>query len=65
MDLIVAEGEDTIGRAIDRKENDHIEMKVSMRKAMLRAMTAKRETKIAYDPKHKGRLPTWLKQSDA
>ena len=65
VDLIVAEGEDTIGRAIDRKESDHIEMKVSMRKAMLRAMTAKRETKIAYDPKHKGRLPIWLKQSAA
>ncbi len=65
VDLVVAEGEDTIGRAIDRKENDHFEMKASMRAAMLRAMTAKRETKIAYDPKHKGRLPTWLKQSDA
>lgn len=65
VDLVVAEGEDTIGRAIDRKETDHIEMKSSMRAAMLRAMTAKRETKIAYNPRHKGRLPAWLKQSAA
>lgn len=65
VDLVVAEGEDTIGRAIDRKASDHVEMKTSMRAAMARAMTARRETKIAYDPQKLGRLPTWLRKSAA
>lgn len=65
VDLIVAEGEDTIGRAIDRKASDHASMKASMRAAMHRAMTVSRETKIPYNPTHKGKLPAWLKRSVA
>lgn len=65
VDLVVAEGEETIGRAIARKESDHSDMKVNMRSAMARAMTARRVTKVAYDPQCKGKLPRWLKQSAA
>lgn len=65
VDLVVAEGEETIGRAISRKENDHSDMKKNMRAAMARAMTADRETKIAYNPTFNGRLPKWLKKSAA
>lgn len=60
VDLIVAEGEDTIGRVIDRKAGDHDKMKIAMREAMARANTAKTATKVAYNPTHKGRLPSWL-----
>lgn len=65
VDLVIAEGEDTIARAIDRKASDHLEMKAAMRAAMARAMTAKRQTKIAYEPTYDGRLPIWLKKSAA
>jgi hypothetical protein len=61
VDLIVAEGEDTIGRVIDRKAGDHDKTKIAMREAMSRANSAKTATKIAYNPTHKGKVPTWLK----
>lgn len=59
--LILAEGEDTIGRVIDRKAGDHVSMKKAMRGAMMRATGAVTARKIAYNPTHKTRLPTWLK----
>lgn len=61
VDLIVAEGEETIGRVIDRKAADHDKMKRAMREAMLRANSQMSSTKTAYLPTHKGRLPSWLK----
>jgi hypothetical protein len=63
VDLIIAEGEDTIGRIIDRKSTDHANMKTAMRAAMKRASNATAKHKIAYDPKHLGRLPSWLKSA--
>lgn len=60
VDLIVAEGEDTIGRVIDRKAGDHASMKAEMRAAMARAQGRTRAVKVAYEPKHEGRLPPWL-----
>lgn len=57
--LIVAEGEEQIGRVIDRKSADHAKMKRAMAAAMKRA--AKSVTvKDAYNPQHNGRLPAWL-----
>lgn len=61
VDLIVAEGEDTIGRVITRKEGEHAEMKAQMRAAMHRAIGGVRKEIVEYDPKHVGRLPSWLK----
>ena len=58
--LIVAEGEDQIGRVIDRKAGDHATMKRAMAAAMARARGATTETKIPYVPTHKARLPVWL-----
>ena len=58
--IIVAEGEDQIGRVIDRKASDHAAMKRAMAEAMKRA-AQKSEVKIPYDPTHIGRLPAWLK----
>jgi superfamily II DNA or RNA helicase len=57
--IIVAEGEDQIGRVIDRKSADHAKMKRAMAEAM---KTAGREdqTRIPYQPTHIGRLPAWL-----
>jgi hypothetical protein len=60
--LIVAEGEDQIGRVINRKAGDHAAMKKAMASAMLR----RRETKsnrVAYLPTHEGTLPTWLQSA--
>jgi hypothetical protein len=58
--LVVAEGEDSIARVIDRKADDHDSMKIAMRAAMARNAGKKSATRVAYEPNHKGRLPSWL-----
>lgn len=58
--IIVAEGEDQIGRVIDRKSADHVRMKRAMADAMRRSMGRASKIKTAYEPKHTGRLPAWL-----
>lgn len=58
--LIVAEGEDQIGRVIDRKSSDHASMKYEMAEAMKRATTSAAHVRVPYNPSHKGRLPAWL-----
>lgn len=58
--LIVAEGEDQIGRAIDRKAEGHAEMKRAMAAAMLRNRGAAVQTKVPYVPTHTARLPAWM-----
>lgn len=58
--IIVAEGEDQIGRVIDRKADDHASMKVAMVHAMRRAVNRAAAVKISYNPQHKGNLPSWL-----
>lgn len=58
--LVVAEGEDSIGRVIDRKADDHADMKREMAHAMQKAMGLKSKVRVEYRPNHKGRLPQWL-----
>ena len=58
--LIVAEGEDQIGRVIDRKAEDHKTMKRAMASAMRRNNATESTSKIKYTPSHIGRLPSWL-----
>jgi hypothetical protein len=58
--IAVAEGEDQIGRVIDRKASDHATMKRAMAQAMLRARETSSAVKIAYNPTHEGKLPKWL-----
>jgi superfamily II DNA or RNA helicase len=58
--LIVAEGEDQIGRVIDRKGADHQAMKRAMAAAMRRADGRATARMTAYVPTHRGRLPAWL-----
>lgn len=58
--LIVAEGEDQIGRVIERKSADHKKMKRAMAEAMRRAMAAEAGVRVAYNPTHETELPRWL-----
>lgn len=58
--LVVAEGEDAIGRVIDRKADDHADMKAAMRAAMARNKGRESAVKVAYEAKHKGKLPSWI-----
>lgn len=58
--IIVAEGEDQIGRVIDRKADDHDRMKRAMASAMRRNVGSDALAKVAYLPTHKGRLPQWM-----
>lgn len=58
--VVVAEGEDQIGRAIDRKASEHAAMKAAMREAMVRDESKESQRKQAYNPTHKGELPSWL-----
>ena len=59
--IMVAEGEEQIGRVIDRKADDHSRMKKAMAAAMARCRETESVLKVAYNPTHKGRLPKWLK----
>ena len=58
--LIVAEGEDTIGRVIDRKEGSHSAMKVAMRDAMKRATGREAIVKSPYNPTAKAKVASWI-----
>ena len=58
--VIVADGEDSIGRVIDRKAGDHDSMKREMAAAMRRAMATASAVRVAYNPQHDGRLPRWF-----
>jgi superfamily II DNA or RNA helicase len=58
--LVVAEGEDSIARVIDRKADDHVSMKAAMRAAMRRNAGRESATKVAYRPTHRGSLPSWI-----
>lgn len=59
--IVCAEGEDEIGRVIDRKSDDHAKMKAAMRDAMRRAQGRASAVKAAYNPNHKAGIPTWLR----
>lgn len=58
--LVLAEGEGEIGRIVDRKAEDHAKMKAAMRQAMKDAASMATVARVAYNPKHQGRLPAWL-----
>ena len=61
--LIVAAGEDSIGRVIDRKGTDHAKMKRDMTEAMRRAMSEEATTRQPYNPQHSGSLPRWMEMN--
>lgn len=58
--IAVAEGEDEIGRVVDRKRDDHDKMTAAMRAAMARAGSSSRDARIDYLPTHHGRMPSWF-----
>lgn len=58
--LVVAEGEDTISRVIDRKADGHARMLAEMRSAMAEAVRANAAVRaVPYNPTHIGSLPWW------
>lgn len=61
--IAVAEGEDQIGRVIERKSADHIRMKRMMAAAMRRAIGRESLTKVGYEPKHYAEVAPWLMAS--
>lgn len=63
--LAVAEGEDQIGRVIDRKAGDHTKMKAEMVTAMRRAVGRNASKLVSYNPTYKGKVPSWLTPSAA
>lgn len=63
--IAVADGEDQIGRVIDRKAADHDKMKEAMVKAMRRAVHRDAAIKVQYNPTHEGKAPSWLTSSIA
>ena len=58
--IIVAQGEESIGAVIDRKADDHADMKAAMRAAMQRNAGRESRVKVKYNPTHEGRLPQWF-----
>jgi superfamily II DNA/RNA helicase len=63
--IIVAEGEDQIGRILDRKAESHAEMKAAMIAASKRAMHTQSAVRVKYSPNYQGRMPEWLVSSAA
>lgn len=61
--IIVAEGEDQIGRTIERKGADHQAMKRAMGLAMRRARAAGAEIRVPYHPNHTTEMPSWLRSA--
>jgi len=59
--IAVADGEDQIGRVIDRKGDDHARMKQEMRAAMLRSRGLEPSALSDYNPTHEGKLPQWMR----
>lgn len=57
--LVVAGGEDQIGRVIDRKADDHKTMKRAMADAMKRNIGAVSSAKIKYNPQFTFTMPSW------
>lgn len=58
--IVIAQGEESIARVIDRKSSDHLAMKAAMRDSMKRNMGKASATRVAYSPTHEGHLPVWL-----
>ena len=58
--IAVAEGEDQIGRVIDRKADGHAQMKRAMAAAMRRTRGTAAQRMVAYNPTFRMELPAWL-----
>lgn len=63
--LIVAEGEDQIGRVLDRKADAFAEMRAQMIAASKRNVMKRSRVRVKYQPTFEGRLPSWLTSCDA
>lgn len=61
--LVVAEGEDAIGRVIDRKADGHATLRAEMKAAMARALGRESARRVPYNPTHDGRMPSWFRVS--
>jgi hypothetical protein len=59
--LAIAEGEDAIGRVIDRKAEEHERMKRQMVDAMERDARRRETLRAVYTPTLEGHLPAWLR----
>jgi hypothetical protein len=59
--LMVAEGEDQIGRVIERKAADHAGMKAAMRAASKRVRVADEKIRVKYQPTYTMEMPVWLR----
>lgn len=58
--IIVSEGEDQIGRVLDRKADDHVTMQNAMRHAQIVAIKDETVDKKTTSELHTGVLPSWL-----
>ncbi len=58
--VIVAAGEESIGRVIARKAQDHTHMKSEMAGAMRRAVGSGAQSRVAYEADCDGSLPSWI-----
>lgn len=60
--LVVAEGEDAIGRVLDRKATDHATLRREMVAAMRRAVGQASTRRVTYEPNYVGQFPHWWRQ---
>jgi hypothetical protein len=58
--VVIAAGEETIGRVIERKAESHASMKEEMRDSMLRNIGLISEVRTPYTATHNGVIPSWI-----
>lgn len=58
--IAVAEGEEMIGRVLDRKAEDHRKMQEQMAAATRRQISTEAVHTVAYEPTHTATAPEWL-----
>lgn len=61
--LSIAEGEEQIGRVLDRKGTDHAKMMRAMSESMLRSLGRSSAIMAQYNPTHLEEIPPWLMAS--
>jgi len=59
--VVVALGEESLSRVLDRKGDEHAQMKTEMVAAIRRSLGASEKIMATYNPTKEGRLPVWMR----
>lgn len=61
--VVIAQGEEQIGRVLQRKGDDHAVMKKAMTEAMRRSIATDTSRMVAYNPTNTMEIPAWIRSA--